>query len=92
LTRELKESRHAIHLRGRADDLGLIPIYVENAKQIAACEAACAVPLSHKGALLGFLLCGDPAYGREKLAGTLLLLEVVARMVTTRLTSLERGA
>jgi hypothetical protein len=92
LTRELKESRHAIHLRGRADDLGLIPIYVENAKQIAACEAACAVPLSHKGELLGFLLCGDPEYGREKLAGTLLLLEVVARMVTTRLTSLERDA
>lgn len=88
---ELRASRHAIHLRGRADDLGLIPIYVENAKQIAACEAACAVPLSHDGKLLGFILCGDPEYGREKLAGTLLLLEVVAQMVTTRLTSLERG-
>ena len=91
LTRELQASRHAIHLRGRADDLGLIPIYVENAKQIAACEAACAVPLSHRGELVGFLLCGDPEYGREKLAGTLLLLEVVAQMVTTRLTSIERG-
>ena len=91
LANELKGSRHAIHLRGRPDDLGLIPIYVENAKQIAACEAACAVPLSHKGELLGFILCGDPEYGREKLAGTLLLLEVVAQMVTTRLTSLERG-
>jgi hypothetical protein len=91
LARELRGSRHAIHLRGRPDDLGLIPIYVENAKQIAACEAACAVPLSHRGELLGFLLCGDPEYGREKLAGTLLLLEVVAQMVTTRLTSLERG-
>ena len=91
LANELKGSRHAIHLRGRPDDLGLIPIYVENAKQIAACEAACAVPLSHKGELLGFILCGDPEYGREKLAGTLLLLEVVAQMVTTRLTSLERA-
>jgi hypothetical protein len=40
---------------------------------------------------MGFLLCGDPEYGREKLAGTLLLLEVVAQMVTTRLTSIERG-
>ena len=38
-----------------------------------------------------FLLCGDPEHGREKLAGTLLLLEVVAQMVTTRLTSIERG-
>ena len=91
LARELRSSRHAIHLRGRADDLGLIPIYVENAKQIAACDAACAVPLSHRGELMGFLLCGDPEYGREKLAGTLLLLEVVAQMVTTRLTSIERG-
>jgi len=89
LTCELRASRHAIHLRGRADDLGLIPIYVENAKQIAACEAACAVPLSHRGKLLGFILCGNPENGREKLAGTLLLLEVVAQMVTTRLTSLE---
>jgi len=91
LARELRGSRHAIHLRGRPDDLGLIPIYVENAKQIAACEAACAVPLNHRGELLGFMLCGDPEYGRERLAGTLLLLEVVAQMVTTRLTSLERG-
>ncbi len=91
LVRELKSSRHAVHLRGRPDDLGLIPIYVENAKQIAACEAACAVPLSDRGALMGFMLCGDPEYGREKLAGTLLLLEVVAQMVTTRLTSIQRG-
>jgi len=91
LARELHASGHAIHLRGRPDDLGLIPIYVENAKQIAACEAACAVPLAHRGELMGFLLCGDPEYGREKLAGTLLLLEVVAQMVTTRLTSIERG-
>jgi hypothetical protein len=87
LARELRASRHAIHLRGRAHDLGLIPIYVENAKQIAACEAACAVPLNEKGELLGFMLCGDPDRGRETLAGTLLLLEVVAQMVTTRLTS-----
>jgi hypothetical protein len=91
LVRELRGSRHAVHLRGRPDDLGMIPIYVENAKQIAACGAACAVPLSHRGQLLGFLLCGDPKYGREKLAGTLLLLEVVAQMVTTRLTSMERA-
>ena len=89
---ELRASRHAIHLRGRADDLGMIPILVENAKQIAACEAVCAVPLSHRGRLMGFILCGNPENGREKLAGTLLLLEVVAQMVTTRLTSLERGA
>jgi len=91
LVRELRGSRHAIHLRGRPDDLGLIPIYVENAKQIAACEAACAIPLNHRGELLGFILCGDPEYGREKLAGTLLLLEVVAQMVTTRLTSISRS-
>jgi hypothetical protein len=90
LARELRASRHAIHLRGRADDLGLIPIYVENAKQIAACEAACAVPLNERGELLGFILCGDPDRGHETLAGTLLLLEVVAQMVTTRLTSLRR--
>ena len=89
LARELRASRHAIHLRGRAHDLGLIPIYVENAKQIAACQAACAVPLSERGELLGFMLCGDPDRGRETLAGTLLLLEVVAQMVTTRLTSLR---
>ncbi len=89
LARELRGSRHAVHLRGRTDDLGLIPIYVENAKQIAACGAACAVPLNERGELLGFILCGDPDSGHETLAGTLLLLEVVAQMVTTRLTSLE---
>ncbi|HYR51637.1 MAG TPA: hypothetical protein VET83_03365 [Candidatus Dormibacteraeota bacterium] len=91
LARELRTSRHAIHLRGRADDLGMIPIYVENAKQIAACEAVCAVPLSHGGQLRGFILCGNPENGRENLAGTLLLLEVVAQMVATRLNSLERS-
>ena len=91
LVRELRGSRHAIHLRGRPDDLGLIPIYVENAKQIAACEAACAIPLNHHGELLGFILCGDPEYGREKLAGTMLLLEVVAQMMTTRLTSIAQS-
>jgi hypothetical protein len=90
LARELCASRHAISLRGRPDDLGLIPIYVENAKQIAACQAACAVPLSHAGELLGFLLCGDPARGADKLSGTLFLLEVIAQMVTTRLISLDR--
>ncbi len=91
LARELRASRHAIHLRGRPDDLGLIPIYVENAKQISVCEAVCAVPLNHSGKLHGFLLCGDPEHGSEAVPATLLLLEVVAQMVTTRLTSPERG-
>jgi len=90
LARELRAARHAIHLRGRADDLDYIPIYVENAKQIAACEAACAVPLTQKNRLIGFLLCGNPEEGTQRVAGTLLLLEIVAQMVTSRLTSLER--
>lgn len=90
LARELRASRHAIHLRGRSDDLDLIPIYVENAKAIAACEAVSAVPLRQRGRLLGFLLCGDPERGVEKPAATLLLLEVIAQMLTARLTSPER--
>jgi len=90
LARELRATRRAIHLRRRVDDLDYIPIYVENAKQIAACEATCAIPLIQKDRLIGFLLCGNADEGKHRIGGGLLLLEIVAQMVTSRLTSLER--
>ena len=59
LTTELKRAARAIRLRGRADDLEYIPIYVENAAQLEACEAVCAAPIVVDEELVSFLLCGE---------------------------------
>ena len=58
---ELRRARRPIRLRGRADDLEYVSIYVENGEQIAACAAACAIPLLGEEDLIGFLLCGNSA-------------------------------
>ena len=55
---ELRRARRPIRLSGRADDLEYVSIYVENGEQIAACAAACAIPLFGEDDLIGFLLCG----------------------------------
>jgi len=58
-------------LRGRPDDLEYIPIYVENAAQLEACDAVCAAPLLVDEEMAGFLLCGergsDPTARRQLL-------------------------
>lgn len=59
LATELRRTRRAIRLRGRPDDLEFIPIYVENAAQIAACRATFAAPITRDEELFGFLLCGE---------------------------------
>ncbi len=69
---ELKRAGRAIRLRGRPDDLEYIPIYVENAIQLEACDAVCAAPLLlDESRLVGFILCGergnDPASRRQLL-------------------------
>jgi hypothetical protein len=90
LPRELRKTVHAIPLRGRPDDLEYIPIYVENGKQISACAAVSAVPLSGEGELLGFLLCGDPEEGSHATADRILLLGAIARHYSARLELLTR--
>jgi hypothetical protein len=68
---ELRRAGRAIRLRGRPDDLEYIPIYVENASQLEACDAVCAAPLLVDEEMAGFLLCGergsDPASRRQLL-------------------------
>jgi hypothetical protein len=68
---ELRRAGRAIRLRGRPDDLEYIPIYVENAAQLEACDAVCAAPLLVAEEMAGFLLCGergsDPASRRQLL-------------------------
>lgn len=93
LARELLRQGRSVRLRGRTDDLEYIPIYVENARQIQACEANCAVPLVWGGRLLGFLMCGLPRMGRENVLETISLLEIIARQCAARMALLlDRGA
>jgi hypothetical protein len=90
LPRELRKSPRSILLGGRSDDLEYIPIYVENGKQITACEAVCAVPLSREGELMGFLLCGSPEEGPEMAAERGTLLALIASHYSARLELLMR--
>lgn len=90
LPRELRKTVRPILLRGRPDDLEYIPIYVENGKQMSACEAVSAVPLTEDGELLGFLLCGDPEEGPEMAAERISLLGMIARHYSARLELLTR--
>lgn len=89
LATELGRTRRAIHLRGRADDLEYIPIYVENAAQIAACAALCAAPLLRRDELLGFLLCGEQGHSHSVDRPLLPLLDLICRRYSDRLDSLE---
>jgi hypothetical protein len=75
---ELRRARRPIRLRGRADDLEFISIYVENGEQIEACAAACAIPLFGEEDLVGFLLCGAGS-GSEVRRESLALLHLASR-------------
>ena len=76
---ELKRAGRSIRLRGRPDDLEFIPIYVENAAQIAACRATSAAPITREEELYAFLLCGDPAGEGIARRPLLPLLDLVCR-------------
>jgi hypothetical protein len=89
LVRKLRRRRRAIHLLGNTDDLGLIPIYVENSAQIIECGAVCAVPLLGDEKLLGFLLCGGPGTAPRVHRAQLALLDQAARLFAARLRSLR---
>lgn len=88
LATELHRNRRAIHFHGRPDDLEYIPIYVENAKQITACAAKYAAPITCADELVGFLLCG----GQESVQATekplLPLLDLICRRYSARLEAL----
>jgi hypothetical protein len=83
---ELRRAGRAIRLRGRPDDLEYIPIYVENAAQLEACDAVCAAPLLVDEEMAGFLLCGergsDPTSRRQLLP----LLDVLCSRYSEALT------
>lgn len=86
---ELRRARRAIRLRGRPDDLEYIPIYVENAAQITACRAECAVPITRDEDLFAFLLCGGRS-DRERGGGRLLpLLDAACRRYSAQLEALS---
>lgn len=79
LAEELRRARRPIRLRGRTDDLEYVSIYVENAEQIGACGAACAVPLAGEEGLVGFLLCGPKEGGSSVPRAALVLLHTASR-------------
>jgi hypothetical protein len=87
LASELRRVQRAIPLRGRRDDLEYIPIYVENASQIHACQATCAAPIMREDELLGFLLCGAPHRKRERGGRILAVLDLVCPTYAARLES-----
>ena len=62
---ELRRARRPIRFTGRSDDLEYVGIYVENAEQIAACRAVCAIPILGDEGLIGFLLCGARGGARQ---------------------------
>jgi hypothetical protein len=89
LPMELRRARRPIRLTGRSDDLEYVGIYVENADQIAACSAVCAVPILGDEGLIAFLLCGArgarQAHGEE-----LVLLNLASRDYAERLERFQR--
>ncbi|MGE5178143.1 MAG: hypothetical protein ACM3PF_03525 [Bacteroidota bacterium] len=89
LPMELRRARRPIRLTGRSDDLEYVGIYVENADQIAACSAVCAVPILGDEGLIAFLLCGArgarQAHGEE-----LVLLNFASRDYAERLERFQR--
>lgn len=92
LAMELRRVQRAIPLRGRRDDLEYIPIYVENAAQIHACQATCAAPILREDELLGFILCGEPAARKERGTRLLAVLDLVCRRYAHRLDSFNYPA
>ncbi|MGE5176391.1 MAG: hypothetical protein ACM3JJ_08450 [Hyphomicrobiales bacterium] len=88
---ELRRARRPVRLRGRTDDLEYVSIYVENAEQIRACRAACAIPLPGEEDLIGFLLCG-PERGTGTLGkDSLALLHAASRRYAAILERLAGG-
>ncbi|HYJ32486.1 MAG TPA: GAF domain-containing protein [Candidatus Binatia bacterium] len=90
LPMELRRARRPIRLTGRSDDLEYVGIYVENAEQIAACSAVCAVPILGDEGLMGFLLCGSRGTARQLHGEELVLLNLVSRDYAERLERLQR--
>lgn len=92
LPMELRRARRPIRLTGRSDDLEYVGIYVENAEQIAACSAVCAIPILGDEGLIGFLLCGARGGTRQVHGEELVLLNLAARDYAERLERLQRDA
>jgi len=92
LARELRRTGRSIQLRGRPDDLEFIPIYVENAAQIAACRATSAAPITREEELYAFLLCGEPVGQGIARRPLLPLLDLVCRRYSARVDQLVQGA
>jgi hypothetical protein len=92
LPMELRRARRPIRLTGRSDDLEYVGIYVENAEQIAACAAVCAIPILGDEGLLGFLLCGARGGTRQVHGEELVLLNLASRDYAERLERLQREA
>lgn len=89
---ELRRARRPIRLRGRADDLEYVSIYVENGAQIEACAAACAIPLLGEEELLGFLLCGAHDDGARVRRESLALLHLASRRYAAHMERILRQA
>jgi hypothetical protein len=90
LALELRRTRRPIRLRGRADDLEYVSIYVENGEQIEACAAACAIPLFGEEDLIGFLLCGADRDGNRIRRESLALLHLASRRYAAHIERLAR--
>jgi hypothetical protein len=82
---ELRRTDHAMPLRGRSDDLEFIPIYVENATQIAACSAESAAPILRDEELFAILLCGPAVRDVGRRGSHLAHLDLVCRRFSSRL-------
>ena len=89
---ELRRARRPIRFTGRSDDLEYVGIYVENAEQIAACGAVCAIPILGDEGLIGFLLCGARRGARRPRGEDLVLLNIASREYAEHLERLQRGA
>ncbi len=74
----LRRIRRPIRFTGRSDDLEYVGIYVENAEQITACAAVCAM-------LIGFLLCGARRGAKQVSGEDLVLLNIASREYAERL-------
>jgi hypothetical protein len=87
---ELRRARRPIRFTGRSDDLEYVGIYVENAEQIAACQAVCAIPILGDEGLIGFILCGARGGARQVRGEDLVLLNIASREYADRLERLQR--
>jgi len=90
LPTELRRARRPIRFTGRSDDLEYVGIYVENAEQIAACRAVCAIPLLGDEGLLGFLLCGARGGGRRVHGEEMVLLNLASQDYSELLERFQR--